>query len=334
MKFIFEVFLLLVLVSCQNVPKAQSETVTSNNPSKPKAVEFTPKAEQLEIVRALYELLFDGNDKKAKVFFARNYRKIPENVQFAVALRFEYWKHALGVLPDMDVSKAGRKFWERILASKPTKLVESLCQDFKSQSEFPGLLFQEPEKLEMGWLQQIQMLAEQRTADNRYPRDPWGINAKLSDLKCTEDVLENKLFKCEAVSAKMQSEIFTTEFFDKLRNGQRRDSAFYSAYSKDILKTFKYSRYSEIKELHRLASSIEATNFPRQNHFRRRLKGMGRDIRVDGTHGRYVGAVMWADQGDIPFATRLASFVNIFPLVDFTTRLDHGLASCLIPVVK
>src|SRR5262249_1709155 len=122
------------------------------------------------------------------------------------------------------------------------------------------------------------------------------------------------------LSSELQASLFIEKFFDKVRNGQRRDTSFFKANYKNVIKMARYKRYVGLSRLLKLYRGLTATEFKAQNHFLRRIYGIARDIRVEQTISRSVGDQILNDKDDLAFVRRINWLVYGDPLVSLTTH--------------
>jgi len=84
----------------------------------------------------------------------------------------------------------------------------------------------------------------------------------------------------------------------------------------------------------KLFRAVEDTDFPKQNHFIRRLKGVARDMRASSAWKRTIGDVILDDKPDLGFAHSLTYFIQKYAIIDFLNGLDIELTPCNLGQIK
>jgi hypothetical protein len=271
----------------------------------------------VEKVKTTFDAVFNNDDKKAKLLYGRNYKFMPEVVQFALDIRFKNFEHALTVLPNAGESQGETAFWQSIVNEKPTKFAAAVCKKVLAQTDFPTADLS-PTQVEVDWNNQLKV--EDTTSEKTLSE----LNKGLSVLVCGPDDKAS----CEPLNEVDQKTFFSESYFDKVHNFQRRDTAFVNANYRNAAKITSYKRYITVENIFKIFRAMNATEHSRKDHFLRRIKGIGRDIRIESISARLVGDEILDDTKDLQVAARLRSLINANPILTKAINLDYELASC------
>ena len=295
--------------------KEEPSAILSNTDLKQKVdVVFTP--------------ILTNDDKKAKLQYGRNYRYLPEVVQFALDLRFKNFEHALLVLSQSGKSYGEVEFWKKIILAKPQKLSATVCEALTADRG----LFKEPLAItseEAEWFEKVIEVRKKfvKEAEAKQTGELSNLEKQLAELPCEWDG-EKSPKSCESLSVEQQKIFLDDKFYDNLHNMQRRDTRFVQATYKNFVKLAAYKRYVTVSHLLGLYKAVEATEVKRKEHYLKRLGGIGRDIRTENLVAREVGNEMLADKKDAEFLARIKNLMDANPLLGITTGLGAELAGC------
>lgn len=269
-----------------------------------------------------------NDDKKAKQSYGRTYRVMPEFMQFAFDMRFKNYDHALGILPKILWTDGERAFWENIVKKRPGQLAKAICENVGPDSPFSK--YMEPSKDEQAWVESLNQLVTEmlpQDASKNIPQTNQSLDQEIAKLNCSKKVAAD-LNPCDPVPADLQPSLFTEDFFDRLHNMQRRDTRFVKENYRHPFKMVKYKRYVKVSNIVKLYNALKATEFAKQNHFLRRIKGVARDVRGESTVDRVMADIVLEDKKDMLIARQLQYLVQRNPTLSFLNHLNYGLALC------
>lgn len=125
--------------------------------------------------------------------------------------------------------------------------------------------------------------------------------------------------------------IFTDDFFDRLRNSQRRDTRALAESYKNVLRLMAYRKnISRVKVLD-LYKNLMISQSPLRDKYVRRIRGLAKDIRGENITARMIGSEIVGDGKDLAFVQRLLAVVKSDLQMALVTRLDYELAKCNLP---
>lgn len=271
-----------------------------------------------------FRAIIMNDDKKAKLAYGRSYKFMPEFIQFAFDLRFRNFEHAMELLPKLPYENEERAFWQKIVAKKPISFSKAICEDFKNAKFKVPALETLPE--EMAWSQEYYAVMNELLRKEQSKMKPHGVtplNAILGKVKFRDGHL-----KPLALEPEDQKAIYSDEFFDKLRNAQRRDTKYWLDNHKNVLKAWVYQRAYLPLYVYDLYASMTITEHPRKNHFLRRLKGIIKDMRFESLIARSRGNHVIDDKEDAAKLTVVSKFMNRHPFVSVLLYFEPQLSSC------
>jgi hypothetical protein len=284
-------------------------------------------------VNATFEAVLNNDEKKAKLLYGRNYKVMPEVVQFALDVRFKNFEHALQILPQTGESSDEMDLWRKILSKKPAHFSQAVCQEMLSDVSFPhGNL--EVSQIQSQWNAELKTFAAELRRLNTIKQADSDLQEKLDQIQCQPSSQVEPLSQssshmtCPGLSSAHRKEFLNEAFFDKLHNMQRRDTAFIRANYRNYINSSTYIRYANLDSIFKLYKAMLATDEPRIAHFLKRVKGVGRDIRPESMGSRVLGDEILNDPKDYAIAQRLNLIIEANPILSFAINLDSDLSTC------
>lgn len=328
--------LLILSTSCATTPtSAQSQGASATpRPNEPPSTETpntyaSPVTPNMiidiglrEKARPLFEAVIKNDDKKAKLAYGRAVRALPELVQLALDLRFKNYEHALTILPKTPLSEDQKDFWGKIIAQKPKKLSQALCQELIARVNFPAPGSKAPEE-EVVWLKYFDDVAREVINPEASNKEPSELNKELLKITCTEK-------DCGPIPDGIRDELLTDKFFDQIHNMRRRDTLFYANNFRSPLKLGQYRPWVADMGLLKFYKALKGTLYTKQMHFLRRFKGIARDMRADTILSRSIADIIMGDDQDLVMAKRLGTFLTSNSLISAITRIENEIPSCQI----
>jgi hypothetical protein len=327
--------LLFACIACADKQLTTDEDSESQNAKRTKTTGRTPSTEPSpskskggdsvnEKVRTTFAAILTNDDKKAKLAYGRNYRFMPDFIQFAVDLRFKNYDHALQILEKLQITPEEKEFWSKILKAKPARLVPPICEALKSSE---SLSFSES-KEQVKWNQEIEELVQTLIPEKAKSAPPAELDITLDQLQCKHT---GATPQCEPLTPELQQKLLTDAFFDKLHNMQVRDTHFVKWNYKNYIKVREYRRYVSLSSLHKFFHTIQSTQSDKQIKFLKRFRGIGRDLRPENIVSRVFGDLVVGDEKDTILAEHIESFVQSYPILNLAMGLEFELANCGLP---
>ncbi|MBK9293963.1 MAG: hypothetical protein IPM57_05885 [Oligoflexia bacterium] len=270
-----------------------------------------------------FRAVISNDDKKAKLAYGRTYKHMPNFLQFAYDLRFRNFERAKEVAERLSYTDFEKTFWKTLVEKKPAVISKYVCDWFK-ENKF-GFEKIKPIPKEADWFKEYTYTLEsmQKELRSKSPLKKTELDATFEKYNFL-DGKKNPI----ALSADSQKELLATEFFDKFRNMQRRDTNYYSANFWSAFKVASYGPYFGPNNAWDFYLSLEVTDHPRKSHFLRRLKGIIKDMRENMVMHRLIGSKIIQDEEDYNKALAIAYFINRYPFVSAFLRFDFTLNNC------
>ncbi|MDZ4676623.1 MAG: hypothetical protein SGI74_03855 [Oligoflexia bacterium] len=300
--------------------RSTSRTPSSENAKKIKPVEST----LAQKVNQTFKSILTNDDKKAKLAYGRNYRHMPDFIQFAVDLRFKNYDHAIILLEKLEITPPEKEFWLKILNTKPARLVSPICEALKADT---SLNFTESQE-QVRWNNETDKLIESLISAQAKNAEPSELDKIIEQINCKH---VGEALSCEPIEPALREKLLNDVFFDKIHNLQVRDTNFIKWNNKNYIKITEYQRHVTIDSLHKFFHAIQATPYDRQVKFLKRYRGIGRDLRSENIVGRIFGDLVLGDEKDMVLAEHIQSFLQAYPILNLTLGLEFELATCGLP---
>src|SRR5262249_18344229 len=148
---------------------------------------------------------------------------------------------ALELLPQLGKSQEEVDFWTRVLKKKPKRLGNGICEDLKTQEQFPAHLI-DPSSESKAWAHEIENFAWSLVGKEKAQaaHKPCEVDKALSLVSCNNGPGKNA---CAPLTEGQQTQLLTDSFFDNLHNMQRRDSKMLARYHANVIELMSYPKY-------------------------------------------------------------------------------------------